>query len=247
MSRVVNVHVSHAERDRELWERLNAHLSMLRHRGLVTVSSGRKEIVGRDVRAAARERLSRADLIMLLVTPSFLADDRCYEIELPIALELQSAGQAAVVPVLGRPVRTTGAPFEGLSLLPSNGVAVSTWADQDEAWTNVAGGIESLVAELGLSPPRAPVPARGAPASRPGESVNHGASPRTRVEIFETLERIPPTAFEKVLFHSGAPLAELPPGTVAQSDRALALLRLFEARGEGGLLALGDAISRAGW
>ena len=45
MTRVVNVHVSHAERDRELWERLNAHLSMLRHRGLVTVSSGRKEIV----------------------------------------------------------------------------------------------------------------------------------------------------------------------------------------------------------
>ena len=59
-----------------------------------------------------------AQIILLLISPSFLASDYCYDIETKRALDGHDKGEAKVIPVLLRPVDWEGAPFARLQGLP---------------------------------------------------------------------------------------------------------------------------------
>jgi hypothetical protein len=50
------------------------------------------------------DQLNTAHVILLLVSPDFLASDYCYEIEMARALERHERGEAVVVPIIIRPV-----------------------------------------------------------------------------------------------------------------------------------------------
>lgn len=90
-------------------------------------------------------RLDSADLILLLVSPDFLASDYCYDVELQRALERHIAGEARVIPIIVRPVDWHEAPFAKLQALPRDGKPISTWARRDEAYKDVVTGIRGAV------------------------------------------------------------------------------------------------------
>ena len=91
------------------------------------------------------EHLNTADIILLLVSPDFIASDYCYGREVTRAMERHEAGEAHVVPILLRPTDYKGTPFEKLSPLPTNTVPVTKWPDRDDALFNVAQGIRNVV------------------------------------------------------------------------------------------------------
>ena len=64
------------------------------------------------------------------------------------ALERHDAGDARVIPVILRPVGWRGAPFARLQALPKDGKPVTSWADEDEALSDVARGIRKAVEDL---------------------------------------------------------------------------------------------------
>jgi hypothetical protein len=64
------------------------------------------------------------------------------------ALEREKEGEAAVVPVILRECKWKKSPFAELEALPRDGEPVTNWTNRDKAWTNVADGIEKVVAEL---------------------------------------------------------------------------------------------------
>jgi hypothetical protein len=74
-----------------------------------------------------------------------LASDYCYELEMRRALTRHDAGEARVIPVILRSVDWQGAPFVRLQALPKDGKPVTSWANEDEAFTDVARGIRSAV------------------------------------------------------------------------------------------------------
>ena len=98
------------------------------------------------------EHLESARIILLLVSSSFLASDYCYGKEMGRALEKHEAGEATVIPVIVRPCDWHGAPFGKLQSLPRDGKAVTSWANKDEAWTDVAKGIRRAVEALTANP-----------------------------------------------------------------------------------------------
>ena len=85
-------------------------------------------------------------------------------------------GEARVIPVILRPCDWHSAPFGKLQALPKDGKAVTTWANRDEAFTDIARGIRRVAEALrppldGPPPGQEPDPAGATP--QPAARVEH--------------------------------------------------------------------------
>lgn len=92
------------------------------------------------------EHLNTAQIILLLVSPDFMASDYCYGVEMKKALERHERGEADIIPVILRPVYWQGAPFGSLQALPTDAKPVTgpSWHSLDKAFFNVAEGIRKV-------------------------------------------------------------------------------------------------------
>jgi hypothetical protein len=70
-----------------------------------------------------------------------------------IALERQAKHEAVVIPVILRPVDWSYAPFTDLQALPRDGRPITKWADEDDAFADVASSIREVVARFEPSAP----------------------------------------------------------------------------------------------
>jgi tetratricopeptide (TPR) repeat protein len=146
----------------ETWlQKLEVHLSLLKRQGLISLWYDRLIIPGADWTKSIDTHLETTSVILLLVSADFLASDYCYGIEMRRALERHQANEARIVPILLRPVDWKGAPFAHLQTLPTNAKAISTWSNQDEAFTDIVTAIRRAIEDLSLlesSPPRTALP-----------------------------------------------------------------------------------------
>src|ERR1700726_1357463 len=106
----IELFYSYAHRDERLRKRLETHLSVLRQQGVITEWHDRKIVAGTDWKQSIDAHLMTATVILLLVSPDFLASDYCYGVEMQRALARHGAGEASVIPVILRPVDWQGAP-----------------------------------------------------------------------------------------------------------------------------------------
>jgi hypothetical protein len=63
-------------------------------------------------------------------------------------MERHAERTARVIPIIMRSCDWTQAPFNKLQALPRNAKPVKNWADQDEAFTNIATEIRNVIAEM---------------------------------------------------------------------------------------------------
>ena len=118
-------------------------------------------------------------------------------VELDLAMRRQKSGEAVVVPILLRQVDLQPEDAQDLSFvdllkpqgLPRDLKPVTTWANRDEAWTDVARGLRATVNDIRAR--RAPMPA--APAVTGG---------------IDTPPRAAPPASASIIPQSGSPLLE---------------------------------------
>ena len=137
--------VSYARKDEGLRDKLFDHLGGLRAGGYISAWSDGQIVPGQEWAPEIIRRLDEADIILLLVTASFLGSDYIGRVELVRALERHRRGEAIVIPVILRPADWQTAGLEGLQALPKDGKAVSTWSDQDTAFLDVAQGLRRTV------------------------------------------------------------------------------------------------------
>jgi tetratricopeptide (TPR) repeat protein len=144
-TRAINVFYSYAQEDAALANELDNHLAAMKRS---------KQIIGwhnRDIQAGAEwkqeidEHLNTAQIILLLISPDFMASEYCYGTEMTHAMERHNSGESRVIPIMLRPVDTKGAPFSGIKMLPSVHGPVTSWPNHDEAFFNVAQGIREVV------------------------------------------------------------------------------------------------------
>jgi hypothetical protein len=137
--------ISYSHKDEQYREELLAHLSSLRREGLIDIWHDRRIHPGSSIDDTIAEKLSRANIILLIVSPDFIASDYCYSNEMLKAMRRHTSGECIVVPILVRPVDWRRTPFGGLLALPKDGKAVSTWEHRDEAYVDVVAGIRRLL------------------------------------------------------------------------------------------------------
>lgn len=138
---------------------LDEHLAILERRGLVHVWHDRNIGAGDRWREAIDEQLETADIILLLISASFIKSEFCWSVEMKRALKKQERGEARVIPIIVRPVEWKAAPFGHLQVLPKDAKPVTIWGNRDLAWMDVVRGIETAVERLHTPAPSRP--ARG--------------------------------------------------------------------------------------
>lgn len=144
----VEVFYSYSHKDEKLRDELENHLSILKRDGVITGWHDCKMGAGRELDGEIDAQLDSAAVILLLVSADFLASDYCYDIEAKRAMEWHESGEAVVIPVILRSVDWKDAPFSKLKALPKDAKPVTSWINQDEAFTDVARGIRRAIEEL---------------------------------------------------------------------------------------------------
>lgn len=144
----ISIFYSYAHEDEEFRQKLEKHLSILKRQGGIEGWHDRKISAGEEWKKELEQHLDSAPIILLLISADFINSDFCYAKEMERALERHRAGEARVIPIIIRPVDWTGAPFGELQALPRDAKPVTSWENQDEAWTNVAKGIRNAVEEM---------------------------------------------------------------------------------------------------
>jgi hypothetical protein len=148
----IRLFYSYSHKDEDLRKELEDHLSLLRRQGVISGWHDRMIGAGEEWRGELDKNMDEAQIILLLISPSFLASDYCYDIETKRALERHDKGEATVIPVLLRPVDWEGAPFARLQGLPIDLRPVTTWTNKDEAFMNIAKGIRRAVEAMTANP-----------------------------------------------------------------------------------------------
>jgi hypothetical protein len=138
---------SYSHRDEALRDQLETHLAMLKRQGFIETWHDRRITAGEPVNQAISASLEAADIVLLLVSPDFLASDYCYEEEMLRAIERHNAGKCTVVPVILRPCDWHDTPFGGLLAVPKDGKPITQWPDIDAAFLDVTTAIKRIVRE----------------------------------------------------------------------------------------------------
>jgi len=118
MAKIFFSYSHHDERDRDL---LETHLAALRREGVIETWHDRRILAGRDWSGEISEHLESADIILLLISPYFIASDYCFDLEMKRALERHEAGEAVVVPVIIEHCDWHKLPFGKLQAIPTDG------------------------------------------------------------------------------------------------------------------------------
>ena len=144
----IKVFISYAHEDRDLRNKLEQHLSALKYSGEITVWQDQEIVPGDHWDSQIKTRLKEADMILLLVSSSFIASQYCWEEEVKAALDRHKAGTARVVPIILKSVYWKTTPLGPIQALPTEAKPVTRWDDQEAAWEDVVRGIHKLSQEL---------------------------------------------------------------------------------------------------
>jgi hypothetical protein len=116
--------------------------------GLIEKWHDRQIPPGEDWNRQIDDRIRRASVILLLVSPHFIESRYCYDVEMDMALQRQRNGEAVVIPIILRPSDWHYSPLGALQALPRDGKPVSRWPDLDEACLDVARGVMQVVEKI---------------------------------------------------------------------------------------------------
>jgi predicted GTPase len=143
--------ISYSHKDDKYRLALETHLSLLKRQGLIQCWSDRVLRAGQPWEAEIDANLERAELVLLLISPDFLASDYCYERELRKALERHDRGLSILVPIVVRHSAWQSSPLAKFQALPHSAKPISAWSDQDAAWVSVVEGLRSICIEWVLA------------------------------------------------------------------------------------------------
>ena len=177
-SKPVRIFLVFDRKDRRFRDDMITQLAVLRRNGKIDDWHEYEVYPGSDWQSVDNERLNQANIILLFVTPDFIASDYCYDVQMQQALARHNAGEAHVIPILFLPTLWRDLPFahlQGLPLTEQKEIkAVSEWRSKYTAYVEIIKGIQRVIEKISSSdtsslppespeepPAKKPSPARG--------------------------------------------------------------------------------------
>jgi hypothetical protein len=164
---MVNLFFSYSHKDESLRDELETHLALVKREGTISTWHDRRIGAGEEIEDSISKELEEAQIILLLVTPDFLASDYCFEKEMHRAMARHEEGSARVIPVILRPCDWHTAPFGKLKAVPTDAKPITKYPNQDEAFLEVVRAIRE--AATGFNAPDSGL--NGTPSSKAPEEV----------------------------------------------------------------------------
>ena len=187
--RPIEIFYSYSRKDLAHVQELLNHLGVPKRLGLIVNWHDREMTAGTEWQGQIDQYLNSADVILLMVSSDFIASNYVWDVELKRAMERHEKGEARVIPVILRPVNHwKAAPFGKLAAVPTGGLPVTRWSNQDEAFADVAAHIRKALEEL-----RNPRSAHRHPPGRRRWANRSGASPIREMSSSRAVTRSSPT------------------------------------------------------
>lgn len=147
-SSAIEIVFSFVDEDLSTYQEIQKHLRVSQRAERFVCWSHRDVEAGQDWAERMRERLEIAPLVVILLSPDYLASDQHYEVEAGIALRRQKEGQAQVVPILVRSCNLTGTAFAPLQLVPADQHPISAQVRADETYREIAQYLHDVLQSL---------------------------------------------------------------------------------------------------
>lgn len=150
---------SYSHADEAFRDQLEKQLTMLKRQGIIETWHDRRINAGDELDASISAHVDNDDIILLLVSPDFLASSYCYDREMTRAMERHEQKDATVIPVILRPCEWQYSSFGKLLATPTDGRPINLWPDKDLAFLEVAKAIRRVAEGYSKSTPRPSVAA----------------------------------------------------------------------------------------
>lgn len=146
----VKIFLSYSREDQNILARFRTSLEALRKARLVD-SIWYDALIepGEKWEEKIQENLIDSDIVLLLISPSFIASEFCFTNEMGRAVSLHNEGKLVLIPILIRPcLWQVVKPISEIQVLPKNGVPITDkkWDNEDTAYLHIG---EELLAIIG--------------------------------------------------------------------------------------------------
>ncbi len=148
----VEIFCCYAHKDLQFLNELKTRLTPFQRQGLITLWTDTDIGAGAEWDEEITKHLDTAQIILLFVSPDFLASDYIYRKEMKRAMERHERKEARVIPIILRKVHWQDV-LGHLQALPKNGKEVTSWPNQDDAFYDVTNRIIQVVRELNTKLP----------------------------------------------------------------------------------------------
>lgn len=147
---MTSIFISYSHKDEHFREELEVHLAMLKREGSIDVWHDRRIVAGSEIDSTIDIEIENSNIILLLVSPDFLASNYCYDVEVQRAMQLRSSGKCEVIPVILRPCdwQSASTPFSKLLAVPKDGFPITKWPNKDDAFLNIVSQLRIALGTL---------------------------------------------------------------------------------------------------
>jgi hypothetical protein len=139
---------SYSHKDEMFRDELETHLSMLKRQGIIEPWHDRRIDAGSELNETISQELESADIILLLVSPYFLASSYCYDVELQRAIEKHKQGKVKIIPVIVNPCDWKNSPLADLLVIPTDGRPISKYPNYHDAFLEVTAAIRNVAEKI---------------------------------------------------------------------------------------------------
>jgi len=150
---MVKVFFSYSHNDETNRNELEKHLAVLKRQGFIKTWYDRRILAGDALNNEIDQNLIESNLILLLVSPDFLASDYCYSKEMEKALEMRSEGHAKVIPIILEHCEWKQTPLKNLLACPRDGKPVSDYPNPNKAFNEITQEIRRVIESISEKQP----------------------------------------------------------------------------------------------
>lgn len=145
-SKPCHIFISYSRQDHDYKEKLIENLIPLVRLNKATLWEDTYIDAGEDWRAEIFENLAKADIVLCLISSSFIASDFCYTQEMTQALSAHREGNKTVIPIRIKEVNWGQLEIATLKSLPAD-----KWLSEltdNRSWTEISKGIEKAIEKI---------------------------------------------------------------------------------------------------
>ncbi len=144
----IEIFCCYARKDLQLLNDLKKHLMPMQHSAQIHIWADTDIDAGEEWEKEIDNHLNTAQIILLLISPDFIASNYCYSVEMMRALERHEQGEARVIPIILRPTDWQNTLLRKLQALPTGAKPVTSALNQDDALLDAAKGVRKAVVEM---------------------------------------------------------------------------------------------------
>ena len=157
LSTRVELFYSYCHVDERYKSKMETSLDLLRQNGYIHQWSDTAILPGRSISGSVDPKMDAADILVFVLSPDFIKSAECRREWVYARSRAETDVRLFRIPIIVR--HCAWQDFLGkdnVLALPKDGVPVSAFPDEDEAWLQVYDGIKRVVEELRTAPSQHP-------------------------------------------------------------------------------------------